>query len=68
MNAARGADNACACLDMNRRPRNREGDRENVRTNDDEFMERVLAVFGMEDGSGHGRERKGKERRKEKNK
>ena len=52
---------------MNRR----EGDRGNVPTNE-EFMERVLAVFGMDDGSGQSRERgrKGKEREekgKEKN-
>ena len=46
---------------MNRR----EGRRPRERTND-EFMERVLAVFGMDDGSGHGRERKGKEKKKRK--
>ena len=47
---------------MNRR----EGRRPRERTND-EFMERVLAVFGMDDGCGHGRERKGKEKKKRRN-
>ena len=51
---------------MNRREgRRREGRRPRERECTDEFMERVLAVFGMEDGSGgRGREKVNRGERK----